>query len=106
MSARTDATPTLLTADVMLDRVVDMVRGQSPALQVVAIWLLEQADDELLVDDIDWETLASYTGIAETTLRRVHLKDSAILTTQGGFIEREERLIGGSVSKPIFRFYL
>ena len=104
MSAREYATaPNRVALGLTL---INKVRTLPPSLQVVAIWLFDQADDELLVDDIDWETLASYTGIAETTLRRVHLKDSAILTTQGGFIEREERLIGGSISKPIFRFYL
>ncbi len=109
MSARRDTTPQPSVVEMMAmmrSRVVTKVRSLPPSLQVTAIWLYEQADGNDVIDDIDWERLAEDTSIAETTLRRVHLRDSTILTTQGGFIEREERLIGGSMSKPIFRFYL
>lgn len=70
--------------------------------QAIAIWLAYMADENGVVDDIDWDALSEASHVSVEWLKRTLREPDTELLAKG-IIERETRLIGSVYLKPLFR---
>lgn len=82
----------------------DSLRGFKPQPQVVGFWLAEQADEDGVVDGVDWERLSADTGLTVTTLRR-ELKEGGQLIDSGKVL-REARQWGNTFGATKYQLQL
>lgn len=71
----------------------ESLRGLKPQAQVVGHWIAEQADEQGVVDGVDWEQLSAAAGITVATLRR-ELREGELITS--GKVTRETRQWGNT----------
>lgn len=72
----------------------DSLEGLKPQPQVIGYWLAKQANEDGIVDAVDWELLSASTQIGISTLRR-ELKKGADLI-DSGIVIRKARQFGNS----------
>jgi hypothetical protein len=75
-----------------------------PQVQAVGYWLARQADENGVIDNIDWDQLAVLSGLHHKTVR-IHLQSGRPLLDRG-LVTREDRTIGNQKLKPLFRINL
>lgn len=79
------------------------LKGFKPQPQVIGYWLAVQADENGVVDGIDWEELSAATGITTTTLRK-ELKSGELIST--GKVKREPRQWGNTFGATLYQLNL
>lgn len=82
----------------------DSLRGMRPQAQSIGYWLAEQADDNGVVDGVDWDQLAEASGLSVNTLRR-ELRDHGDLITSGKVV-REVRQLGNAYGATRYHLLL
>lgn len=70
--------------------------------QAIGLWLAYTADNDGVIDDIDWEQLSHATNVSLEHLKQT-LRNRDLNLYEDNILEREDRAVGKQTLKPLFR---
>lgn len=83
---------------------VARLKGLPASDQALAIRLAEQANEDLVIDGVDWELLFADSGLGKTAARQ-KLRPGSVLV-DGGYVIYEPRTIGKMTLPTLYRLNL